>query len=119
LEKKHQESRYESTAPDLEHQQPTKEKKHTKVNKKTPTKGDKTPTGGERNLHFFELPKRKYQKGGGEPFEKIKEREERKQRRKRKKEKKEVGRGTTAMEATAPQVASFFFFSSSWRGQEQ
>ena len=67
-----------------------KKKKTTQSEQKTPHKGGQTiPIGGERNLNFFELPKRKHLKGGGEPFEKIKEREERKQ----KKEKRVGGHG--------------------------
>ena len=61
----------------------------------------------ERNLHFSELPKKKQRKGGGEPFEKIKEREERKQKWK----KKEGGGDTTAMKATPhPRWQAFSFF---------
>jgi hypothetical protein len=72
--------------------------------------GQTTPTGGERNLNFFELPKRKHLKGGGEPFEKIKEKEERKQ-----KKKKKGGGSWQPWMLPHPRWQAFLFFPS-WKG---
>jgi hypothetical protein len=73
--KKHQESRYESTAPDLEHQQPTKKKKNKKNKKKlqseqkTPHKGGQTtPTGGERTSISLSYPKGSIERGEENPL---------------------------------------------------
>ena len=86
-------------------------KKLHKVNKKPPTKEEKQPLQEERETSTsLSDPKGSIERGR-RTFWKDK-------RKRRKKVKKKKGGGTAAMEATAPQLARFFFFSS-WIGWEQ
>lgn len=57
-------SRSGSMVPDLEQQQPAKEK--NTQSKQNPTRGRTNPTRGERNHHFSKLPKGSIE-GGGKP----------------------------------------------------